>query len=151
GSVSSCTNCTFTSNHAGGSGGAIYVDVSGTVPPTTFTVTNGLFTLNKASGASSTQGGGAIFASATGSGPVSIINSTFASNEVDGNDGRGDAIFNAKSDTLAMVVDHNVFTLNKLSANAAQVGGAIFSSDNMVVRACSFISNDAGLGNGGAI
>ena len=67
------------------------------------------------------------------------------------NAGAGGAILNANSDTLPMVVDHSVFSLNKVASDAAARGAAIHTTGDLIVRTSSFIGNDAGAGKGGAI
>ena len=153
----SITDSFFDGNTANNSGGAIYYVGTATVAPgATLTITNTLFgsvlanTAHAANG--NTDGGGAIFASAIGlTAQVSIIDSSFVNNVVDGNGGLGGAIYNSTSDTLPMVVDHNVFTLNQVNGDATNAGGAIYAGDSIVVRASSFISNKANAGSGGAI
>jgi hypothetical protein len=113
------------------------------LPAAQLVITNGIFTNNTASGASSTLGGGAVYARSIGQAFVSLLNCSFISNKADGNDGRGGAIFNEIHDSWPMIVDHGLFTLNTANANANSMGGAIYSGDHMVVRASSFISNDA--------
>jgi predicted outer membrane repeat protein len=148
--ASQITTSNFTSNTAGDDGGAIYVNLTSSVTPNTLAITFGTFELNKASGAASTKGGGAIRSIANGATTlISMADVTFLSNEADGNDGRGGAIFNGPSDANT-VVDHAKFLLNKANKTALSMGGAIYSSDNLTVRASSFIGNDAGPGKGGA-
>ena len=153
--ISTITNGSFTSNTANNDGGAIYFSGNGSgVPPTTLTLTNVLFTLNTAhADGGAGHGGGAIFSTTTNQAFMAILNSVFLSNTMDGNDGSGGAILNKQSDSLPMVVDSGKFGLNKVSSNAAASGGAIYSEldGNLVVRASSFIANDAGGGKGGAI
>ena len=159
GGSSSIKNSWFDGNTANNSGGAIYYSGASSGP---LTITNTLFagvsanTAHAAGGAS--NGGGAIFSSASGSqSQVSIVNCSFMNNTVDGNDGRGGAIFNAPSAGLPMVVLHSIFgvetmlTKNTVSGGANGMGGAIYTRGNILILNSTFIGNDAGSGKGGAI
>jgi predicted outer membrane repeat protein len=151
------TDSFFDNNTANNSGGAIYYSGSAsTAPVATLTITNTQFgflqanTAHAANGA--VDGGGAIFATAGGlSAQVSILNSSFLNNKVDGTDGKGGAIYNDIADTVPMIVDHGLFTLNQVNGGANGWGGAVYTADSIVVRASSFIGNDANAGKGGAI
>jgi uncharacterized repeat protein (TIGR01451 family) len=155
--ASTITDSFFDNNSANNSGGAIFYSGSGSlVPLGTLTITNTLFGFVQANVASAangaSEGGGAIFASASGlSSQVSLLNNSFLNNKVDGTDGRGGAIFNSLADTIPMVVDHDLFTLNQVNGGANSWGAAIYTADSIVVRASSFIANDANGGKGGAI
>ncbi|MFO1306489.1 MAG: DUF11 domain-containing protein [Burkholderiales bacterium] len=155
--AASITDSFFDNNTAQHSGGAIYYSGNSTVAPAaTLTITNTQFGFVQANVAhaagGATEGGGAIFIGSSGlTAQVSIVNSSFLNNKVDGTDGRGGAIFNHVADTLPTIVDHGLFTLNQVDGGANGMGGALYTEDSLVLRASSFIANNANAGKGGAI
>ena len=161
GGSSSITNSWFDGNTANNSGGAIYYGGPSSGP---LTITNTFFGGVSANTAHAdghaSDGGGAIAISFQATGllsQVSIVNCSFINNTVDGDDGRGGAIFNAPSEGLPMVVLHSIFgvegmlTKNTVSGGANGMGGAIYTRGNIVILNSTFIGNDAGTGKGGAI
>lgn len=174
------TNCNFENNSAGTDGGAISKITNGAMNITTSKfvdnkaeksggaiVTSGMGTItatafkgNKAKGAQTTEGGGAIFFS--NGAQFNIVASAFAGNQVTGNEGRGGAIFNAFGSTLAIEYSHFGTTPIPLpppfdsltSANETTgsngIGGAIYNRDVMAIVGSSFIGNKSAK-DGGAI
>jgi len=121
------TNTQFIENSAGTSGGAINVAMNTTTP---INITGCTFTGNSSNAAaSSTAGGGAIFA---GSGLMTINKCTFTNNYATASN--GGAILN---NTASTIISNSIF-----SANASPIaGGAIYTVKSATVNNCVISGN----------
>ncbi len=152
--TSTITATTFTSNTSENHGGAIYFNPSS---GGTLSITGGIFIQNTchAATSASTEGGGAIYTKTPSLTQLTLVDSKFLANTVDGAAGRGGAIFNAFSGGT-LLVDHCLFgspvalTGNSVTGDGTSLGGAIYTRDDMTVRASAFINNSSS-GSGGAI
>jgi hypothetical protein len=140
---STISNSAFINNTSKTMGGAIQFSNSGNIAA--LLVDNVVFLANtaKAEGGSS-EGGGAIWHQ---NGLLTVINSVFAGNKVEGDEGRGGALYLALGSPVA-VLERNLFTLNEAEGDEG-LGGAIFSARAALVSNSSFITNEAA--RGGAI
>jgi len=139
----SITNCTFSNNLAGTSGGAI-CNFEGS-----FTISNTMFSNNTANGLLLNQGGGAI---TNANGTLNVIeNCVFDDNVADGAAGSGGAILNISNGTLN--VTEATFSRNI----ATRAGGGIEDNSGAMSMVTlidvDFIENVTGPspGNGGAV
>ncbi len=152
--TSTITATTFTSNTSENHGGAIYFNPSS---GGTLSITGGIFIQNTchAATSASTEGGGAIYTKTPSLTQLTLVDSKFLANTVDGAAGRGGAIFNAFSGGT-LLVDHCLFgspvalTGDSVTGDSTSLGGAIYTRDDMTVRASAFINNSSS-GSGGAI
>jgi hypothetical protein len=143
-SASTISNSFFLNNSAKTSGGAVRYNGSGSLAA--LTISNTLFGYNSAKADDGkAQGGGAIWHQ---QGLLTIQNSTFAYNQVDG-EGRGGALHLALGSPVALL-QNNLFTLNQAKGNGG-LGGAIFSSRAAIIDGNTFIDNSAATGHGGAV
>ena len=145
--------CTFSSNSATSSGGAIYSATTATVVDCTFVanssvaggavfgtmgahVTGCTFRNNSAS----TSGGGAI---RLNGGPSTITRSGFTNNSVGSSHG-GAIYLNAGNYTVA--IDECSFSGN--ASATASSGGAVYSGASVALTKCRIVGNEAGSGGG---
>jgi predicted outer membrane repeat protein len=143
---STITASSFLNNSAKTSGGAIHYNSSGHL--SALLISLSAFTNNsaKAEGGAS-EGGGAIWHQ---KGLLTVIESIFAHNQVEGDEGRGGALHLANGSPVA-VIEYNLFTLNKAKGSEG-MGGAIFAARAALANGNSFIGNSADDdGMGGAI
>ncbi len=143
---STITLSSFINNSAKTSGGAISFNNSGNLAALAISLSE--FTNNSAEAeGGATEGGGAIWHQ---QGFLSIVESIFVNNVVEGDEGRGGAVFMAVGAPAALI-ERNLFTLNEVEG-AMGLGGAIFSARTAIANGNSFISNKAeNDGRGGAI
>lgn len=139
----SITNCTFTNNLAGTSGGALCNFLGN------FTITSSVFSNNTANGILLKQGGGAI---ANANGMLVIFdNCVFEDNIADGEAGSGGAIINIDNGVLN--VTESTFSRNE----ASRAGGGIEDNSGamsmVMLTDVDFMDNITGPtpGNGGAV
>lgn len=128
-------------------GGAILIAIDGGILPYTFKVINSEFSNNTS--ASSSDGGGAIYANGT---TLEVDGSTFKANTASAATGSGGAIFYRSGvDFTALSVTSSIFDSN----SAGRAGGAIevASADNIMFTDTDFRDNAAmgTPGNGGAL
>ena len=153
------TNCKFSGNVAGTSGGAIYSD------SVSISIANCSFEGNKVSNVTGIGSGGAVYVVVNGDSSMSVMQSTFQRNRVDMN---GGAIY-ASSSSSSVLLNGTNFTDNTAGKN----GGAVYlnvtqshdqSCDNTAdvdlnatsqsyvsVHRSNFIHNTAVIGGGGAV
>lgn len=125
---------TFNTNTTDGSGGAIYVDATGT-----YSITNATFTSN-----SSANEGGAIHNNGE---TATITSSTFSSNSSTGD--RGGAISNDGGGSNLTIITN---TLNGNTSAGGEGGGAIYNSGTMSITGSTLNANSvSGTLDGGAI
>lgn len=127
--------CTFTSNTATQSGGAIYFGNFGSATTNVYNIKNSTFTSNLSNGASaSTKGGGAIY---LGVSSYSIDKCTFTGNQSTVS-GAGAILLNSTSGTT---ISNCKFTENSC---ASWGGSAIFSNSNYTANNCLIAKNTGG-------
>lgn len=143
---STVTLSSFINNSARTSGGAIAFNNSGNLAALAVSLSE--FTNNSAAAeGGAVEGGGAIWHQ---QGFLSVVESIFVNNTVEGDEGRGGAIFMAVGSPAALI-ERNLFTFNEVEG-AEGLGGAIFSARAAIANGNSFISNKAeSNGRGGAI
>ncbi len=140
------SNADFTSNIAGGNGGAIYKAATGTFTITGSTITGnfaGTDVTNSADASSTGGNGGGIYsAAALNLSSNVVINNNTARANGSGKDGKGGGIYGADTVTL---------TGMNMSGNHADVaGGAVYGVKGVTVKGGSYTSNTTD-GKGGAI
>jgi hypothetical protein len=117
------TNSNISYNSSTGYSGAISSNNG------SLTITDSTFYVNTALG--STQGAGAILNNSD----MTITGSTFASNTATVDNSKGGAIYNIDPDTT---ISNSTF-----SGNAAQTGGAIYTTTSMTIKNSTFSDNSA--------